>query len=273
MLRRLFIVYCFACFAQAKAQPKVDSIPQPQTGFFASFDSTKIYYERTGSGRPVLLVHGFTGSSASWRNAPLLKQLIANGFEVISVDLRGNGKSGKPKTDNGYAEDAEAKDLMGLMAFLKKNAYDVVGYSRGSIITARLLVLDKHVSKAILGGMGDGFTDPDWPRRLLFYRALSGEPVQELAGFMASARSRGLDTVQLAWQQKHQPSTPPAVLQKLKQPVLLLDGDEDKDSGSVEALAAMLKNAQTKIVKGTHNTAASSEAFAEEVIRFLKQKE
>lgn len=254
----------------AQSQAQADTIPSPQTGFFTSFDSTKIYYERFGSGKPVLLIHGFTGSGASWRKTPLLKQLVAEGFEVVTVDLRGNGKSDKPKTDNEYANDAEAKDLIGLMSFLRKKQYDVVGYSRGSIITARLLVLDARVHKAVLGGMGDGFTNPQWPRRLLFYHALSGEPVPELAGFMTSARSRGLDTVQLAWQQKHQPSTLPSALQKVKQPVLLLNGDEDHDNDSPQALAAMFQKAQLRTVKGNHNTAASSEAFATEVVNYLK---
>lgn len=220
-----------------------------------------------------MLVHGFTGSSASWRNTPLLRQLATEGFEVISVDLRGNGKSGMPRTGDGYANDAEAKDLIGLMSFLNKRQYDVIGYSRGSIITARLLVLDNRIGKAILGGMADGFTNPEWPRRLLFYRALSGEPVKELEGFLASARNRRLDTVQLAWQQQHQPSTSPSALQKIEQPVLLLNGDEDDDIKSVPTLAAMFKKAQQRTVKGNHNTAASSESFAAEAIAFPKQKD
>lgn len=273
-LSRFFFVHLvFLLCLTAKAQTQTDSIPPSQPGFFTSFDSTKIYYERFGSGKPVLLVHGFTGNSSSWRRTPLLKQLVAAGFEVVSVDLRGNGKSDKPKTDAGYAADAEAKDLIGLMSFLKKASYDVIGYSRGSIITARLLVLDPHVHKAILGGMGEGFTNPEWPRRLLFYHALSGERVPELEGFMTSARSRGLDTVQLAWQQKHQPSTLPSELGKVSRPVLLLDGDEDHDNDSPQALAAMFKKAELKLVKGTHNTTASSEAFATEAVNFLNRKE
>jgi hypothetical protein len=50
---------------------------------------------------------------------------------------------------------------MGLVTYLKLKNYDAVGYSRGSIITSRLLVLDKRLHKAVMGGMGDAYTNPD----------------------------------------------------------------------------------------------------------------
>ena len=104
-------------------------------------------------------------------------------YKVILVDLRGNGKSGKPHTDGAYANDAEAKDIMLLMQHLNIKNYDAVGYSRGSIITARLMVLDKHVQKAILGGMGADFTNPNWQRSIDFYHALSADTVPELHSY------------------------------------------------------------------------------------------
>ena len=66
------------------------------SGYFKSFDNTKIYYEVRGNGFPVLLVHGFIVNSNSWRHASLYDSLIAAGNKVILVDLRGNGKSDKP---------------------------------------------------------------------------------------------------------------------------------------------------------------------------------
>src|ERR1700759_1429130 len=153
------------CFAQQNAVA--------DSGYFSSFDSTKIYYETHGSGYPVLLVHGFIVNSNSWKHTALYDSLIAAGNKVILIDLRGNGKSGKPHNDAAYQYDAETKDIMLLMKFLNIYKYDVVGYSRGSIITARLLVWDKRVRKAVLGGMGADFTNPNWPRRIQFYEALA----------------------------------------------------------------------------------------------------
>ncbi len=109
------------------------------------------------------------------------------------MDLRGNGKSDKPNADEAYADDAEAKDIMGLAKLLVLKHYNVIGYSRGSIITARLLVLDKNVSKAVMGRMGADFTNPDWPRRIMFYRALSGDTVRELEAMVKHVKESGLD--------------------------------------------------------------------------------
>src|SRR6476660_4402630 len=119
---------------------------QTDTGrFFTSFDSTKIYYEVRGNGLPVILIHGFIVDGESWKKTAVYNDLIDVGYKVITLDMRGNGKSDKPHTVEAYANDAESKDIMGLMKSLGIKKYNVVGYSRGSIITARLLVLDKNV--------------------------------------------------------------------------------------------------------------------------------
>jgi pimeloyl-ACP methyl ester carboxylesterase len=191
----LFFSFHFAVNAQ------VDSV----TGYFKSFDGAKIYYEVRGNGMPVVLVHGFMGSGESWKRTALFTDLLNAGYQVISFDMRGNGKSDKPHTASAYENDAEAKDIMGLLSELGVNTYDVVGYSRGSIIVSRLLVLDKRVRKAVLGGMGDGFTDPEWPRRKMFAAALSGEPVKELEGMVNYVKQSGLDQEALAYLQKFQP--------------------------------------------------------------------
>ncbi len=150
---------------------------QPDTASFKSFDDTKIYYEVRGKGYPVLLVHGFITNSESWKRSALYNDLASAGYKVIIADLRGNGKSGKPHTPEAYENDAEAMDLMVLADKLGLTKYSVVGYSRGAIIASRLLLLDKRVSSAVLGGMGSDFTNPEWPRRIMFYKALSGEQV------------------------------------------------------------------------------------------------
>jgi len=241
------------------------------SGYFSSFDRTKIYYEVKGSGPAVLLVHGFIVNSTSWKRTPLLNDLVTNGYKVIIVDLRGNGKSEKPANESAYANDAEAKDLMGLISFLKIKNYDVVGYSRGSIITARLLVLDKRVHKAVLGGMGTGFTNPQWPRRIMFYEALSGKPVKELEGVVNYVKQQGLDTMALAYMQKYQPSTSPEELEKVKKPVLVICGEQDSDNGSALELSKMFASSTLAKVPGDHNHAAATPEFSEKVIAFLKQ--
>jgi alpha-beta hydrolase superfamily lysophospholipase len=59
------------------------SIAQSDSGFYKSFDGTKIYYETRGSGEAVLLVHGFIVNSQSWKKTALYNDLLAAGYKVI----------------------------------------------------------------------------------------------------------------------------------------------------------------------------------------------
>jgi pimeloyl-ACP methyl ester carboxylesterase len=237
--------------------------------YYISFDSTKIHYEIRGSGRPVLLVHGFIGDGESWKKLPLYDSLITAGFMVITIDLRGNGRSGKPHNPEAYAHDAEAKDIMGLMDELKISQYSVVGYSRGSIITARLLVLDKRITKAVMGGMGADFTNPEWPRRIMFYHALMGEPIKELEPMVKRVQALGLDQLALAYLQKEQPATSKEELAKVTQPVLIICGDQDTDNGSSKELVKLLPHAVQASVPGDHGGASRTLEFSGKVISFL----
>jgi pimeloyl-ACP methyl ester carboxylesterase len=241
------------------------------TGYFSSFDGTKIYYEIKGAGDPVVLVHGFIVTGESWKRTTLYNDLLKTGYKVVLFDMRGNGKSDKPHEAAAYANDAEAKDIMGLVSNLKITKYAVVGYSRGSIIASRLLVLDGRITKAVLGGMGTDFTNPEWPRRKLFYRALSGDTVAELAPVVNYVKKAGLDQQALALMQKEQPSTPVAMLQQIQQPILVICGSEDSDNGSALALSKLFVHGTFKSVPGDHNNAAKAPEFSSAIISFLKQ--
>ncbi len=236
---------------------------------FASFDGTRIYYEVRGQGEPVVLIHGFTGTGESWKKSPVYSLLLQNGFQVITLDLRGNGQSDKPHEAGAYEHNAEVKDVMDLASKLRLKKYLVAGYSRGSIIAAELITKDKRIKKAVLGGMGADFTNPNWPRRIMFYRALSGDSVPELTDFLKSVQDRNLDQVALAHQQKAQPATAPTTLAKVKIPVLVISGKKDNDNGVAEDLAKLLPYGKSMRVPGNHNTTMQSQAFAEAVTAFL----
>ena len=270
-----FIVIISCLFIGVRALSQADSLqeklPPVDSGYYSSFDGTKIYYETRGKGMPVVLVHGFIVTGESWKRTALYNQLIENGFQVITIDMRGNGKSGKPHNPEAYENDAEAKDIMGPLNSLNVKAYHVIGYSRGSIIVSRLLLMDNRVGKAVIGGMGTGFTDSLWPRRIMFYNALSGKDVPELAAMVKNVQKAGLDQTALAFLQRSQPSTSPAELQKINRPVLLVCGDADEDNGSGKALSAMIPHSTFVTVPGDHNNASHSKEFANTVISFLNK--
>ncbi|MDB5025498.1 MAG: Arylesterase [Mucilaginibacter sp.] len=239
--------------------------------YYPSFDGTKIYYEISGNGYPIVLIHGFSGSSQGWKDGVLYGNLLKAGYKVILLDLRGNGRSDKPHTDAAYANDAEAKDIMGLISFLNIKKYDMVGYSRGSIIASRLLVLDGRVNKTVMGGMGDAYTNPDWPRRIHAYRALMGDKnLHDVDDMVSYIRSQHLDEAALALQQKHQPSTSSQELSKVKKPVMIIRGTEDKENGSETRLQQLIPGSKLTYVPGDHNTASKNNQFSAAVFFFFQ---
>jgi pimeloyl-ACP methyl ester carboxylesterase len=244
--------------------------PAPEGSYFTSFDSTKIYYEVKGTGYPVILIHGFSGTSQGWKSCAVYGDLLKVGYMVIILDQRGNGRSDKPHTDAAYANDAEAKDIVGLMSSLNIKQYDAVGYSRGSIIASRLLVLDNRLHKAVMGGMGDAYTNPDWPRRVHAYEALMGDTtLHDVDDMVKYIRSQHFDELSLAYQQKYQPSTSIQELAMVNIPVLIIRGTEDKENGSETVLNKLIPNSGLVYVPGNHNTAIRTVEFSAAVLKFV----
>jgi pimeloyl-ACP methyl ester carboxylesterase len=243
---------------------------QKDSGYFSSFDGVRIWYQVKGNGKPVLLIHGFTGNGSSWKTKPVYDSLLASGFKVIIVDLRGNDHSDKPHTPEAYANDAETKDLVSVLKFLGIKKYQAIGYSRGSIILARLLVLDKNITSAVIGGMGADFTNPMWPRRIGLYEALMYDTVKGYDDFRKRIATSGLDRLALAYQQKEQPSTSKEELSRIKQKVLILCGDQDEDNGKAQDLQQLIPGSLFLKVPGNHGSAAGTKEFARESVLFLR---
>jgi non-heme chloroperoxidase len=111
-----------------------------------------LYYEDHGSGKPVVLIHGYPLSGASWeKQIPIL---LAAGYRVITYDRRGFGKSSQPTT--GYDYDTFAEDLHKLLTALQLSDVALVGFSMGGGEVVRYLGKygSEGVRKAvILGGI------------------------------------------------------------------------------------------------------------------------
>jgi pimeloyl-ACP methyl ester carboxylesterase len=61
-----------------------------------SSDGVTIAYTVAGTGPPVVLLHGFTETGASWQEAGYVERFLAAGRRVVLIDCRGHGGSGKP---------------------------------------------------------------------------------------------------------------------------------------------------------------------------------
>lgn len=240
---------------------------------FSSFDGTKIAFSDEGSGEVVVLIHGFIiDGNTNWGSSELKRQLLGQGYRVIIPDLRGNGSSGKPQNEDAYADDAEVKDLTALIDHLGTEHYMAVGYSRGSIVLANLLAKDQRITKAVFGGMGIGFTQSNWDRRIAFGDVFSGraEPNEMTQGAVDYARSRDVDFKIMGYLQDHQPETSIEELNRNRIETLVICGKDDLDNGDPKELQEQLPNSQLSIVRGNHMSAFNQKDFADAIVSFLK---
>ncbi|MEO5988553.1 MAG: alpha/beta hydrolase [Candidatus Eisenbacteria bacterium] len=106
----------------------------------------ELHYEDVGTGAPVVLIHGWPLSGASWEKQ--VSALLAAGRRVITYDRRGFGQSSRPST--GYDYDTFAEDLNALVTKLDLRDFSIVGFSMGGGEVARYLGKygSERVSKA-----------------------------------------------------------------------------------------------------------------------------
>jgi pimeloyl-ACP methyl ester carboxylesterase len=113
-----------------------------------------ISYTDEGHGTPVVLIHGLTSSGdRNWRMPGVIHRLTPH-YRVITIDVRGHGRSGKPESEAAYGVQLE-EDVVRLLDHLHIPRAHVVGYSMGGMIAMKLMVLHPgRVQSALLGGMG-----------------------------------------------------------------------------------------------------------------------
>lgn len=108
----------------------------------------ELYYEDHGSGKPVVLIHGYPLSGSSWEKQ--LPALLSAGYRVITYDRRGFGNSSHPVS--GYDYDTFAEDLRRLIEHLMLRDFALIGFSMGGGEIARFLGRygSEQVAKAVI---------------------------------------------------------------------------------------------------------------------------
>lgn len=106
-------------------------------------DNTKLYYKDWGTGRPVILIHGWALSADSWDDQALA--IADAGYRVIAYDRRGFGRSEQPW--NGYHYDTLADDLAAVIEQTGAENATIVGFSMGGGEVARYL--SRHAGKNV----------------------------------------------------------------------------------------------------------------------------
>ncbi|RXH56209.1 alpha/beta fold hydrolase [Granulicella sibirica] len=116
--------------------------------YITTKDNVEIFFRDLGTGKPVVLIHGWPLTGDSWDKTANF--LAENGLRVITYDRRGFGRSGQPW--QGYDYNTFAGDLNALIETLDLRGTTLVGFSMGGGEVARYLSRygSSRVSGAVL---------------------------------------------------------------------------------------------------------------------------
>lgn len=105
----------------------------PNVEGFANINGARIFYTSTGRGEPLILIHGYPLSGELFKRQ---RERLSRRFRVITIDLRGFGRSVAP--DEQGSIDIYANDVLALMDFLNIKKAIIGGHSMGGITTLNM---------------------------------------------------------------------------------------------------------------------------------------
>ena len=249
--------------------------PDPPFGFVTSKDSTRIAFFRSGSGPPLVLVHGTANDHRRWNPA---LGTFRHRFTCIVVDRRGRGASGDSPH---YAMSREVEDVASVLDSLSEPAF-LMGHSYGAICSLEAALLTPNIRKLVLyeppillGGMQIPITVIDQIQHLLdrgerkaaaiaFFRDALGWPPQAIK--LLPSQPQWAENVPAA------PTIPrellavdryafrPARFRNLRIPVLLLQGGSSPPfmKAATQAVHAALTNSKIHVMPGQQHDAVDT---------------
>ena len=125
--------------------------PVGPNGKFATVKDIKLYYEDTGRGMPLLLLHGFGRTGSDWN---LFKTELSKSHRLITVDLPGHGRSDWMDTTDVFLHKRAAEYIIGLLDALHIDSVNIMGISSGGFITLYIATIRPQLAKkiVIIGG-------------------------------------------------------------------------------------------------------------------------
>ncbi|MCU1309145.1 MAG: chloroperoxidase/bromoperoxidase, non-heme-type [Candidatus Angelobacter sp.] len=263
----------------------------------------ELYYEDHGTGRPVVLSHGWPLSGAAWEKQ--VPALLGAGYRVITYDRRGFGQSSKPTS--GYDYDTFADDLHKLITTLDLRDFALVGHSMGSGEVAGYIGKfgTERVSKAVFIGALPPFLlktadNPDGVDGAVFEgikKAIAADRLAFLPSFLANfynldellGKRVSEQVVQYNWNVAAGASPKGTLdcvsawltdfrkqLSRVNVPSLIIHGDADRIlpiASTAIPLSKMIKGARLAVIKGgPHGIAWTHwEELNSELLNFLGQ--
>lgn len=146
------------------------------TGRIIPLDQTEMYYEESGAGKPLVLLHGFGGCTQNW--SPFVAELSKH-YRLIVVDLRGHGHSTNP--ENRFTHREAAGDVFRLLEKLEVGRFSAMGMSSGGMTLLHMATSEpERIESMVLISATSHFPDQ---ARAIMRRASFGtmpHPVQEM---------------------------------------------------------------------------------------------
>jgi len=246
---------------------------------FAGRDGAELAFRETGSGRALVLLHGFMGAGLHMLNYGQLGGFAGQGHRLIVPDFRGHGDSAKPHDPAAYPPDVLADDGFALVEHLGlgDGDYDLGGYSLGGRIVVRMLARGARPGRAIVAGQGlakvSGLQGGGVNHRVL--AALAGgatiEPGSPDAGITRWISELGADPVALLHVLNSLVPTPEDALRQITIPTLVAIGEKDERSDADE-LAALFHDARFVRVPGDHGSAFTAPELTAAIGAFLAER-
>lgn len=246
---------------------------------FAGRDGVELACRETGSGRPLVLLHGFMGAGSHMLDHGLAGVFAEQGYRVIAPDFRGHAGSAKPHDPAAYPPDVLADDGLALVEHLElgDGDYDLGGYSLGGRIVVRMLARGAKPRRAIAAGQGlakvSGPQGGGVNRRVL--TALvdgiaiePGSPDERIAYWISEL---GADPLALLHVLNSLVPTPEDALRQITIPVLVAIGEKDERSDAGE-LTALLRDARLVRVPGDHRSAFAAPELTAAIAAFLAER-
>jgi pimeloyl-ACP methyl ester carboxylesterase len=245
-----------------------------------SSDGFEIAFIDEGEGDPILLIHGFASNlGVNWRATGWIDVLRRDGRRVIAMDVRGHGESAKPHDGAAYRVAALSQDAQNLLSHLALGRADVLGYSMGARIAARLAIEHpQSVRSLILGGMGlalvEGLGGEEEIAEALEAPDIAAVKNQTGWTYRKFAEATGSDLQALAACIRVQREKVSAArLAELTMPVLVAVGERDAVAGSPEGLARLIPGAELCVIaRRDHMLATGDRQFKECALDFLHRR-
>lgn len=229
-----------------------------------SSDHVPIAYEVIGDGIPVVCLHGFSESGASWREAGYVDSLTARGFRLVLIDSRGHGQSGKPHDPGAYRGSLRLADLFAVLDTLGLNRVRLLGHSMGGVaaLAAAALFPQRIAAAAVIGA--HPHAEDLSPLRRLLDDGLGGwiaHVESQIGGLSDATRQRlGANDIQAlrACISRDRPGFSSA-LEENRVPILAVAGSEDPRRPGIEAMGR-LPGIAVRVVSGRNHITAFSDS-------------